>query len=134
MPWVFVSGAMGFYLVGIIYATPASFSTHNNAKKRRVSQGGDLNGPAIDEKNDYSHLTSMMALKRVYLPTPMVLNFTLLGLILLPLITNQILASFAGAAFDRGDMHNYNALISCMYGVWSFVVAIIFLLYVFFGK
>lgn len=126
---------MGFYLVGIIYATPASFSTHNNnnAKKRRVSQGGDLSGPA-DEKDNYGHLTSMMAPKRVYLPTPMVLNFTLLGLILLPLITNQILASFAGAAFDRGDMQNYNSLISCMYLVWSFVVAIIFLLYVFFGK
>ncbi|KAF9385866.1 hypothetical protein CPB97_004388 [Podila verticillata] len=134
LPWVFVSGAMGFYLVGIIYATPASFSTHNNAKKRRVSQGGDLSGPAINEKGDYSHLTSMMAPKRIYLPTPMVLNLTLLGLILLPLITNQILASFAGAAFDRGDMRNYNTLISCMYGVWSFVVAIIFLLYVFFGK
>ncbi|KAF8952176.1 hypothetical protein BGZ52_007628 [Haplosporangium bisporale] len=93
LPWVFVSGAMGFYLVGIIYATPASFSTHNNVKKRRVSQGGDLSGPAIDEKGGYGHLTSMMAPKRVYLPTPMVLNLTLLGLILLPLITNQILAS-----------------------------------------
>ncbi|KAF9215407.1 hypothetical protein BGZ59_001467 [Podila verticillata] len=114
LPWVFVSGAMGFYLVGIIYATPASFSTHNNVKKRRVSQGGDLSGPAIDEKGGYGHLTSMMAPKRVYLPTPMVLNLTLLGLILLPLITNQILASFAGAAFDSGDMRSYNTLISCI--------------------
>ncbi|KAF9425382.1 hypothetical protein BGZ94_007574 [Podila epigama] len=114
LPWVFVSGAMGFYLVGIIYATPASFSTHNNSsKKRRVSQGGGLSGPA-EEKGNYSHLTSMLAPKRVFLPTPMVLNFTLLGLIVLPLVTNQILASFAGAEFDRGNMKQYNALISAM--------------------
>ncbi|KAG0345634.1 hypothetical protein BG004_003445 [Podila humilis] len=125
---------MGFYLVGIIYATPASFSTHNIVKKRqRASLGGTLSGPAEDKEN-YSHLSSAISPKRVYLPSPMVLNFTLLGLTIVPLITNQILAAFAGAAFERGDMKRYNAFIASMYGVWSFVVAIIFMLYVFFGK
>lgn len=76
----------------------------------------------------------MMEPKRVYLPTPMVLNFTLLGLTILPLIANQILASFAGAAFDRDDLELYNTLIAAMYFVWAFVVAIIFVLYLFFGK
>ncbi|KAF9306563.1 hypothetical protein BGZ74_005140 [Mortierella antarctica] len=130
LPWVFVSGAMGFYLVGIIYATPASFSTHNgfSSKKRRTSQGDNFNN------NDTGRFSSMMEPKRVYLPTPMVLNFTLLGLTILPLIANQILASFAGSAFDRDDMSLYSAMISAMYGVWAFVVAIIFVLYLFFGK
>ncbi|KAI8353766.1 hypothetical protein B0O80DRAFT_529359 [Mortierella sp. GBAus27b] len=135
IPWVFVSGAMGFYLVGIIYATPASFSTHNgfSSKKRRGSQGTDLTHPHI--VNDYaSRFSSMMEPKRVYLPSPMVLNFTLLGLTFLPLVVNQILASFGGAAFDRGDMTMYNNMISAMYGVWTLVVAIIFGLYLFFGK
>ncbi|KAF9312663.1 hypothetical protein BG003_006030 [Podila horticola] len=130
LPWVFVSGAMGFYLVGIIYATPASFSTHNgfSSKKRRTSQGDNFNN------NDTGRFSSMMEPKRVYLPTPMVLNFTLLGLTFLPLVANQILASFAGSAFDRDDMDLYSAMISAMYGVWAFVVAIIFVLYLFFGK
>ncbi|KAF9580824.1 hypothetical protein BGW38_002373 [Lunasporangiospora selenospora] len=133
LPWVFVSGAMGFYLVGIIYATPASFSTHNgfSSKKRRASQGGDIH---IDNNHTSGRFSSMMEPKRVYLPSPMILNFTLLGLTVLPLIANQILASFAGESFDRGDLDAYNALISAMYGVWSFVVAIIFVLYIFFGK
>ncbi|KAG0033823.1 hypothetical protein BGZ81_007152 [Podila clonocystis] len=132
LPWVFVSGAMGFYLVGIIYATPASFSTHNgfSSKKRRTSQGDNFN----NNNNDTGRFSSMMEPKRVYLPTPMVLNFTLLGLTILPLIANQILASFAGSAFDRDDMDLYSAMISAMYGVWAFVVAIIFVLYLFFGK
>ncbi|KAF9380721.1 hypothetical protein CPC16_010178 [Podila verticillata] len=131
LPWVFVSGAMGFYLVGIIYATPASFSTHNgfSSKKRRTSQGDNFNN-----NNDTGRFSSMMEPKRVYLPTPMVLNFTLLSLTFLPLIANQILASFAGSAFDRDDMDLYSAMISAMYGVWAFVVAIIFVLYLFFGK
>ncbi|KAG0025364.1 hypothetical protein BGZ82_010060 [Podila clonocystis] len=126
LPWVFVSGAMGFYLVGIIYATPASFSTHNgfSSKKRRTSQGDNFN----NNNNDTGRFSSMMEPKRVYLPTPMVLNFTLLGLTFLPLIANQILASFAGSAFDRDDMDLYSAMISAMYGVWAFVVAIIFVL------
>ncbi|KAG0045650.1 hypothetical protein BGZ83_009111 [Gryganskiella cystojenkinii] len=136
LPWVFVSGAMGFYLVGIIYATPASFSTHNgfSSKKRRSTQNDNFNNNAIQINNDMGRFSSMMEPKRVYLPTPMVLNFTLLGLTVLPLIANQILASFAGAAFDRDDMDVYNNLIAAMYGVWAFVVAIIFVLYLFFGK
>ncbi|KAF9432444.1 hypothetical protein BGZ76_010798 [Entomortierella beljakovae] len=134
LPWVFVSGAMGFYLVGIIYATPASFSTHNgfSSKKRRNSQGVDNN--INNTFHDAGRFSSMMEPKRVYLPSPMVLNFTLLGLTFVPLVSNQILASFGGAAFDRGDMDMYNTMISAMYGVWAFVVAIIFVLYLFFGK
>ncbi|KAF9358482.1 hypothetical protein BGX26_001644 [Mortierella sp. AD094] len=134
LPWVFVSGAMGFYLVGIIYATPASFSTHNgfSSKKRRSNQGIDNN--VNNNFHDAGRFSSMMEPKRVYLPSPMVLNFTLLGLTFLPLVINQILASFGGAAFDRGDMDMYNNMISAMYGVWAFVVAIIFVLYIFFGK
>ncbi|KAF9084329.1 hypothetical protein BGX23_010608 [Mortierella sp. AD031] len=132
LPWVFVSGAMGFYLVGIIYATPASFST--STKKHRSSH--ELGATPTTNYNDKSagRLSSLMGPKRVYLPTPMVLNFTLAGLILLPLISNQILASFAGQAFDRNDMDFYNSLISAMYGVWAFVVGVIFVLYIFFGK
>ncbi|KAI1310187.1 hypothetical protein EDD11_003894 [Mortierella claussenii] len=144
MPWVFVSGAMGFYLVGIIYATPASFSTHNgfSSKKRRNSQGNDLNNN-MNINNNYNYandpsyagrFSSMMEPKRVYLPSPMALNFTLLGLTFVPMLANQILASFGGSAFDRGDMEMYNNMISAMYGVWAFVVAIIFVLYIFFGK
>ncbi|KAK5827424.1 hypothetical protein F5H01DRAFT_331449 [Linnemannia elongata] len=57
-----------------------------------------------------------------------------MGLILLPLISNQILASFAGRAFDRGDFDLYNSLIAAMYGVWTFIVGVIFVLYIFFGK
>ncbi|KAF9113447.1 hypothetical protein BGX27_001561 [Mortierella sp. AM989] len=134
LPWVFVSGAMGFYLVGIIYATPASFSTHNgfSSKKRRSDQGVD--NTANNNFHDAGRFSSMMEPKRVYLPSPMALNFTLLGLTFLPLVSNQILASFGGAAFDRGDMDMYNSMISAMYGVWAFVVAIIFVLYIFFGK
>ncbi|KAG0231100.1 hypothetical protein BGW42_000517 [Actinomortierella wolfii] len=134
LPWVFVSGAMGFYLVGIIYATPASFSTHNGfSKKRRSSQGDNMNSVNIfDDKN--ARLSSMMEPKRVYLPSPMVLNFTLLGLTIIPLTANQILASFAGVAFDRGEYDLYNSLIAAMYGVWTVVVVIIFALYIFFGK
>ena len=126
---------MGFYLVGIIYATPASFSTHNgfSSKKRRSTQTDNFNNNAI-QINDMGRFSSMMEPKRVYLPSPMVLNFTLLGLTVIPLIANQILASFAGVAFDRDDMDAYNNLIAAMYGVWSFVVAIIFVLYLFFGK
>ncbi|KAF9179069.1 hypothetical protein BGZ51_007268 [Haplosporangium sp. Z 767] len=133
LPWVFVSGAMGFYLVGIIYATPASFSTHNSlsSKKRRSGQQNDFNTNDIHNAGRFS---SMMEPKRVYLPSPMVLNFTLLGLTFLPLVVNQILASFAGAAFDRGDLDMYSKFISAMYGVWAFVVAVIFVLYLFFGK
>ncbi|KAG9071874.1 hypothetical protein KI688_006091 [Linnemannia hyalina] len=133
LPWVFVSGAMGFYLVGIIYATPASFST--TSKKRRASHELESQSPTtlINEKN-VGRLSSLMGPKRVYLPTPMVLNLTLMGLILLPLISNQILASFAGRAFDRGDFDLYNSLIAAMYGVWSFIVGVIFVLYIFFGK
>ncbi|KAG0313500.1 hypothetical protein BGZ99_008847 [Dissophora globulifera] len=145
LPWVFVSGAMGFYLVGIIYATPASFSTNNNgfsSKKRRNSQGNDLhnnntfnmNSNILNDLHNNGRFSSMMEPKRVYLPSPMVLNFTLLGLTFLPLVANQILASFGGSAFDRGDMDMYNNMISAMYGVWAFVVAIIFVLYIFFGK
>ncbi|KAG0279533.1 hypothetical protein BGZ95_000904 [Linnemannia exigua] len=143
LPWVFVSGAMGFYLVGIIYATPASFSTHNgfSSKKRRSSQGNDLHGHhnninnnAANDLHNSGRFSSMMEPKRVYLPSPMVLNFTLLGLTIIPLITNQILASFAGAAFDRDDLDEYNSFICAMYGVWAFVAAIIFVLYIFFGK
>ncbi|KAF9986671.1 hypothetical protein BGZ65_006704, partial [Modicella reniformis] len=137
LPWVFVSGAMGFYLVGIIYATPASFSTHNgfSSKKRRSTQKNDFNIPhGINDPNNAGRFSSMMEPKRVYLPSPMVLNFTLLGLTLLPLVVNQILATFAGKAFDRGDMHMYNNMISAMYGVWALVVAVIFVLYIFFGK
>ncbi|KAF9406817.1 hypothetical protein BGZ94_002947 [Podila epigama] len=136
LPWVFVSGAMGFYLVGIIYATPASFSTHNgfSSKKRRASQGDNFNNANNTNNNDMGRFSSMMEPKRVYLPTPMVLNFTLLGLTIIPLIANQILASFAGTAFDRNDMDMYGAMISAMYGVWALVVAIIFVLYIFFGK
>ncbi|KAG9327467.1 hypothetical protein KVV02_000416 [Mortierella alpina] len=131
LPWVFVSGAMGFYLVGIIYATPASFSTHNSfsSKKRRSTDFNHNN-----TTNDVGPFSSMMEPKRVYLPSPMVLNFTLLGLTFLPLLANQILASFAGSVFDQGDMDMYNYLISAMYGVWSVVVAVIFVLYIFFGK
>ncbi|KAF9956705.1 hypothetical protein BGZ72_002542 [Mortierella alpina] len=131
LPWVFVSGAMGFYLVGIIYATPASFSTHNSfsSKKRRSNDFNNNN-----TTNDVGPFSSMMEPKRVYLPSPMVLNFTLLGLTFLPLLANQILASFAGSVFDQGDMDMYNYLISAMYGVWSVVVAVIFVLYIFFGK
>lgn len=122
---------MGFYLVGIIYATPASFSTHNSfsSKKRRSN---DFNNTPTT--NDVGPFSSMMEPKRVYLPSPMVLNFTLLGLTFLPLLVNQILASFAGSVFDKGDMDMYNYLISAMYGVWSVVVAVIFVLYIFFGK
>ncbi|KAF9573744.1 hypothetical protein EC968_008144 [Mortierella alpina] len=122
---------MGFYLVGIIYATPASFSTHNSlsSKKRRSN---DFNNNTTT--NDVGPFSSMMEPKRVYLPSPMVLNFTLLGLTFLPLLANQILASFAGSVFDKGDMDMYNYLISAMYGVWSAVVAVIFVLYIFFGK
>ncbi|KAF9357368.1 hypothetical protein BGX34_009386 [Mortierella sp. NVP85] len=137
LPWVFVSGAMGFYLVGIIYATPVSFSTHNgfSSKKRRNRQGTDLHIPnSTIEPHNAGRFSSMIEPKRVYLPTPMVLNFTLLGLTFLPLVTNQILASFAGAAFDHGDMKMYNNMISAMHGVWALVVAIIFVLYIFFGK
>ncbi|KAG0215823.1 hypothetical protein BGX31_000776 [Mortierella sp. GBA43] len=183
LPWVFVSGAMGFYLVGIIYATPASFSSNNSYSKKRRSHDFDAH------KNNNSNNTSIsttvtgglaaalglgagsgagsgggsaaspgaatvtpagdssttlnkegglnnvqMESKRVYLPKPMVLNFTLIGMIVLPLITNQILASFAGAAFDRGQMEAYSKLISAMYGVWTVVVIVIFVLYIFFGK
>ncbi|KAF9583175.1 hypothetical protein BGW38_010095 [Lunasporangiospora selenospora] len=137
LPWVFVSGAMGFYLVGIIYATPATFSTHNmasnNGKKRRTGHRDDFEkegGPNVN----HGRITSMMEPKRVILPSPMVLNFTLLGLTVLPLVTNQILASFAGDAFDMGNMELYGSLISAMYGVWTTVVVIIFGLYIFFGK
>ncbi|KAG9068135.1 hypothetical protein KI688_011730 [Linnemannia hyalina] len=138
LPWVFVSGAMGFYLVGIIYATPASFSTHNgfSSKKRRSN---DLNNNTNNYNNAHDlhnsgRFSSMMEPKRVYLPSPMVLNFTLLGLTIIPLITNQILASFAGAAFDRDELDLYNSFICAMYGVWAFVAAVIFVLYIFFGK
>ncbi|KAF8915972.1 hypothetical protein BGZ58_005374, partial [Dissophora ornata] len=140
LPWVFVSGAMGFYLVGIIYATPTSFSSrhHSFASSNKWRRSQDFNTSNFNnvnsEKNQDGRLSSLMEPKRVYLPNPMVLNFTLLGLTVLPLITNQILASFAGAAFDRDDMKVYNALISAMYGVWTFVVGVIFVLYIFFGK
>lgn len=131
IPWVFVTGALGFYLVGIIYATPASFSTHNgfSSKKRRSTQTTENY-----VTNDSGRYSSMMEPKRVYLPSPMVLNFTLLGLTFMPLVANQILASFGGAAFDRGDMDMYNNMIAAMYGVWTLVVAVIFVLYIFFGK
>lgn len=124
---------MGFYLVGIIYATPASFST--TSKKRRASRELESQSPTTltDDKN-VGRLSSLMGPKRVYLPTPMVLNLTLMGLILLPLISNQILATFAGRAFDRGDFDLYNSLIAAMYGVWTFIVGVIFVLYIFFGK
>ncbi|KAF9997140.1 hypothetical protein BGZ79_009139 [Entomortierella chlamydospora] len=72
--------------------------------------------------------------KRVYLPKPMALNFTLLGLIILPLVSSQILASFAGAAYDRGEMSLYSSLISSMYAIWASVAFVIFVLYIFFGK
>ncbi|KAF9113444.1 hypothetical protein BGX27_001557 [Mortierella sp. AM989] len=135
LPWVFVTGAMGFYLVGIIYATPASFSSHQNntfpgSKKRRSHEFEDV----LSDEKEENRLSSIIESKRVYLPKPMVLNFTLLGLIILPLISNQILASFAGPAFDRGDMKLYGSLISAMYGVWACVAFVIFLLYIFFGK
>ncbi|KAF9987834.1 hypothetical protein BGZ75_010383 [Mortierella antarctica] len=137
LPWVFVSGAMGFYLVGIIYATPASFSTHmiftNTSNKKRSHSSYDFEDPSLDEKTA-ERPTSMMEPKRVFLPTPMVLNFTLLGLTVVPLIANQILASFAGAAFDRDDLVAYANLIAAMHGVWAFVAGVIFVLYVFFGK
>lgn len=134
---MFVSGAMGFYLVGIIYATPASFSTHmiftNTSNKKRSHSSYDFEDPSLDEKTT-ERPTSMMEPKRVFLPTPMVLNFTLLGLTVVPLIANQILASFAGAAFDRDDLVAYANLIAAMHGVWAFVAGVIFVLYVFFGK
>ncbi|KAG0070921.1 hypothetical protein BGZ89_012072 [Linnemannia elongata] len=133
LPWVFVSGAMGFYLVGIIYATPASFST--TSKKRRASHELESqSSTTLTNDKNVGRLSSLMGPKRVYLPTPMVLNLTLMGLILLPLISNQILASFAGRAFDRGDFDLYNSLIAAMYGVWTFIVGVIFVLYIFFGK
>lgn len=134
---------MGFYLVGIIYATPASFSSQNSYSKKRRSQDFDANktteGTARggNDNNDdkEGHLNNVqMETKRVYLPKPMVLNLTLVGMIVLPLVTNQILASFAGSAYDRGDMEVYNKLISAMYGVWTAVVIVIFALYIFFGK
>ncbi|KAG0052039.1 hypothetical protein BGZ89_003323 [Linnemannia elongata] len=89
LPWVFVSGAMGFYLVGIIYATPASFSTHNgfSSKKRRSSQGNELNNHNNNHNNAH-----------------------------------------------RDDLDQYNSFICAMYGVWAFVAAVIFVLYIFFGK
>ncbi|KAG0368103.1 hypothetical protein BGZ54_002674 [Gamsiella multidivaricata] len=125
---------MGFYLVGIIYATPVSFSTHNgfSSKESRNSQRDNLEN--ADDIHSAGRFSSMMEPKHVYLPSPMVLNFTLLGLIFLPLVANQVLASFGGAAFDRGDMDMYNNMISAMYAVWVFVVAIILALYIFFGK
>jgi hypothetical protein len=122
---------MGFYLVGIIYATPASFSTNQSNKKRRSAQGVDFDSSNL---GGHESKENLLQSKRIFLPTPMVLNFTLVGLTLFPLITNQILASLAGSAFDRGDSKRYSALLSAMYGVWSFVVAIIFILYIFFGK
>ncbi|KAI1314329.1 hypothetical protein EDD11_002270 [Mortierella claussenii] len=146
LPWVFVSGAMGFYLVGIIYATPASFSSAQNTssafanyKRRRRSHElglNDSNNTLADGSTKPEGGAGLAAIeqKRVYLPKPMVLNFTLLGLIVLPLIANQILASFAGQAYDQGDTDTYNALISAIYGVWTLVVAVIFVLYIFFGK
>ncbi|KAF9429795.1 hypothetical protein BGZ76_001101 [Entomortierella beljakovae] len=135
LPWVFVSGAMGFYLVGIIYATPASFSSHqnsNNTFQGSKNRRSDEFENAIEKPEN--RLSSIMEPKRVYLPKPMVLNLTLLGLIVVPLITNQILATFAGEAFDRHDLHTYNSLISAMYAVWACVALIIFVLYIFFGK
>jgi len=126
---------MGFYLVGIIYATPASFPT--TSKKRRISrelEAQQSSPTTLTNDKNASRLSSLMDPKRVYLPTPMVLNFTLVGLILLPLISNQILASFAGHAFDHHDFEAYNSLISAMYGVWTFIVIVIFALYIFFGK
>ncbi|KAG0258828.1 hypothetical protein BG011_003049 [Mortierella polycephala] len=144
LPWVFVSGAMGFYLVGIIYATPASFSSYCSFTTRNKRTGpseepdsaSSATTATTTAANDKfaEHLAHIMEPKRVYLPTPMVLNFTLLGLTIIPLIANQILASFAGAAYDRGSLHTYGSLISAMYGIWAFVVGIIFVLYVFFGK
>jgi len=125
---------MGFYLVGIIYATPASFSTNQSNKKRRSTQSAEFDGGLVGGSLEAKEAASRMQSKRVYLPTPMVLNLTLLGLTVLPLITNQILASLAGAAFDRGESGVYRGILSAMYGVWTFVVAIIFLLYIFFGK
>ncbi|KAG0360847.1 hypothetical protein BGZ54_009343 [Gamsiella multidivaricata] len=137
LPWVFVSGAMGFYLVGIIYATPASFSSHGTFfnKKRRSNEFDSLSSRSslhrLGDKNEGRHVIEP---KRIYLPKPMVLNFTLLGMIVLPLIVNQILALFAGASFDRGDIKVYGSLIAAMYGVWTFIVGVIFVLYLFFGK
>ncbi|KAF9355209.1 hypothetical protein BGX26_006859 [Mortierella sp. AD094] len=127
---------MGFYLVGIIYATPASFSSHHSStfpsnKKRRSHEFDD--GLSGSEKHE-NRLSSMMEPKRVYLPKPMVLNFMLLGLIILPLISSQILASFAGTAYDRGEVNLYSSLVSAMYAVWAFVALVIFVLYIFFGK
>ncbi|KAF9185454.1 hypothetical protein BGZ50_003045 [Haplosporangium sp. Z 11] len=142
LPWVFVSGAMGFYLVGIIYATPASFSSYrsltNRNKRTRPSQEPDSasNTATTTTTSDKfaEHLALIMEPKRVYLPTPMVLNFTLFELAIIPLIVNQTLASFAGSAYDRGNLHTYGSLISAMYGIWVLVVDIIFALYIFFGK
>lgn len=125
---------MGFYLVGIIYATPASFSTSQSNKKRRSTQSAEFDGGLPGGSLEAKEAANRMQSNRVYLPTPMVLNFTLLGLTVLPLVTNQILASLAGEAFDRGELTVYRGILSAMYGVWTFVVAIIFLLYIFFGK
>ncbi|KAI7819447.1 hypothetical protein BC939DRAFT_264753 [Gamsiella multidivaricata] len=128
---------MGFYLVGIIYATPASFSSHGTFfnKKRRSNEFDSLSSRSslhrLGDKNEGRHVIEP---KRIYLPKPMVLNFTLLGMIVLPLIVNQILALFAGASFDRGDIKVYGSLIAAMYGVWTFIVGVIFVLYLFFGK
>ncbi|KAF9194733.1 hypothetical protein BGZ51_007962 [Haplosporangium sp. Z 767] len=133
---------MGFYLVGIIYATPASFSSYrsltNRNKRTRPSQEPDSasNTATTTTTSDKfaEHLALIMEPKRVYLPTPMVLNFTLFELAIIPLIVNQTLASFAGSAYDRGNLHTYGSLISAMYGIWVLVVDIIFALYIFFGK
>ncbi|KAG0081182.1 hypothetical protein BGZ90_009827 [Linnemannia elongata] len=104
-------------------------------KKRRASHELESQSPTtLTNDKNVGRLSSLMGPKRVYLPTPMVLNLTLMGLILLPLISNQILASFAGRAFDRGDFDLYNSLIAAMYGVWTFIVGVIFVLYIFFGN
>ncbi|KAF8950104.1 hypothetical protein BGZ46_004758, partial [Entomortierella lignicola] len=64
----------------------------------------------------------------------MALNFLLLGMIILPWISNQILASVAGLAYDHGNLILYKKLVSIMYGLWALVAMAIFVLYVFFGK
>ncbi|KAL1919447.1 uncharacterized protein VTP21DRAFT_2140 [Calcarisporiella thermophila] len=103
--WPFAAAAIVFYLTGLIFATPHSYSDIE------LSSSGTP-----------------------FLPTPSQLTAIMFTLVSLPFLLNQGLAIAAGFAYDKGDIEGHNNFVTGLYLMWAVFIVVMFSFYIFFGR
>ncbi|KAL1925739.1 uncharacterized protein VTP21DRAFT_622 [Calcarisporiella thermophila] len=103
--WPFAAAAIVFYLSGLIFATPHSYSDIG------LTNSG-----------------------RTLLPSPFQLTSIMFTLVLLPMALNQGLATAAGVVYDGGNLKGYGQLVTGLYLMWGIFIVVMFSFYIFFGR